>query len=239
MLSLFSYNILRGKKLTKILEWYRLNRIQFDVICFQEYPEDKIKEFINLLPKNEYDYKFSPGFKFSPGLNNRHRIYGQVTVFNKTKLKLMSTRIVNLGTSKIEKRLFHNDVERSALITHFVYKEAPFLIANCHLTPLTFNKRRLNQLDLIFSHIRKDDIALIVGDFNYPSVRSSGLIKFMSDNDFENGTINLKTHKLFFIRQQLDYIFSKGCALEHSAIHSIKFSDHFPLVAQFNPEIHQ
>ncbi len=235
MLSLFSYNILRGKRLEQICDWYKSIETNYDLICFQEFPKHKISYFMKTLPKDQYDYLFSPGFTFSPGISVREHIYGQLTVYNKEKLTLNNHRIISLGASRVEKHLFQNHLERSALLTQFTYENQPFIVVNCHLTPLTLNRRRLNQLDLITDQIRATDKALIIGDFNYPSVRQKGLISFMKEKKFENGATNIKTYKLFFIKQQLDYIFSKDCIIEEISVEDIRFSDHFPLVAQFSP----
>ncbi len=236
MLSFFSYNIYRGKKIDQIYDWFHEHATDFDFCCFQEFPESSIEKFIEPI-KDQYSYEFSSAFTFSPGIKRREEIYGQLTLFNKKNLKLVNSRIVNLGGSKIEKSLFRNSMERTALITRFKYKKCFFIVTNCHLTPFTHNNRRLRQLELVIKHIRKNDIAIITGDFNYPSIRQKGLIEFMENNSFENGALNFKTYKIFFIRQQYDYIFSKNCEIKEIKVERLKFSDHYPIIAQFDPSL--
>jgi endonuclease/exonuclease/phosphatase family metal-dependent hydrolase len=230
MLSLISYNIFLGRKIDEIEQWYLNLKKKFEIICFQEFPQDEIDNFMQILPPY-YKYEFAKTIK----LRAHKKDYGQLTIYNSRKLTLTHTRLIPHGKSIIDRYYSGNTAERSALMTQFTYKDTNFLIINCHLTPLTHNKRRIQEISIITSQIRDTDRAVIVGDYNYPHFRRSGLVRYMEENNFENPTPKLKTYKFFFIKQQYDYLFHKNCTVKNVRILKAKFSDHQPLIATFLP----
>ena len=55
----------------------------------------------------------------------------------------------------------------------------------------------------------------------------------MKSHKFANA-YKTHTHKLFFLGQQLDYVFYKNLTLKNIEVKDVKFSDHFPISAEFN-----
>ena len=49
MLSVFSYNIWYGKKLKKIQDWLLHESPNYDIYCFQEFPQSYIEPFVAAL----------------------------------------------------------------------------------------------------------------------------------------------------------------------------------------------
>lgn len=234
MFRLLSYNIYFGKKLHAILEW--LTKVEqknkaFDIICFQEFPYEKIDWFM-LSRKSTSDYRFAPSFYL------KKKIYGQLTIFNKNSLALRSDTSISLGMSRIEKRvsqLFRRSTKRTSLLTSFeTNARKKFTIANTHLSSIALNGHRINQLKKICVATQKVVHALIVGDLNYTSALPRFALKrLIKKYQFEDATRKLKTHRLLFMKHQLDYIFAKAIQITHVSVRQIPFSDHYPLIAQF------
>lgn len=49
----------------------------------------------------------------------------------------------------------------------------------------------------------------------------------------ENTTKNLITQKRWFLKYQLDYIFSRNIHVENVQTANLDFSDHYPVIASF------
>lgn len=223
MLSVLTYNILLGKKLDQIMEWIASYDQSFDIICFQEFPLSRLDIFLKLI-KNHYDYRFSQNFI------NKKRTFGELTVFNKKKLKLTYTKTVTLGPSRLERS--HVRGERSSLITKFTYQKKQFLLVNTHLICIALNTTRIRQLEKILavtSEIGTETMpTVLVGDFNYSSlIRQKRLLTFMDEKGFTNG-YKTSTYQLLFLKYQLDYLFYKHCSVNDIQIPKVKYSDHFP-----------
>lgn len=234
MFRLLSYNIYFGKKLSAILDW--LAEIEqknnaFDIMCFQEFPYEKIDSFM-------LSRKSTSGYRFAPSIYLKKKIYGQLTVFNKKRLALTKVSELFLGTSRIEKRvsqLFRRSTHRTSLVTSF---ETPthtlFTIANTHLSTIALNSHRINQLKKVCIETQKNAHALIVGDLNYTSAFPRfSLKRLIKKYQFEDATKKLKTHRMLFMKHQLDYIFAKAVKITQVSVEQLPFSDHYPLMAQF------
>jgi endonuclease/exonuclease/phosphatase family metal-dependent hydrolase len=227
MLSVLAYNINYGKKLNLIQKWLLKRTVDFDVICLQEFPFDEESEFLKSLKEHGFDYRFAPSFSRK---NSRH---GELTLYKKSKLKLLDEKTVKLGTNLLETR-FRKKGQRTSLLTVFEYKGKKIVLANSHLVCFALNSRRINQISKIIKNVRTigDHSAfstVILGDFNYTSrIRQKKLIQFMEKNGLQNA-YKTNTHKLFFIRQQLDYVFYNGCSIKNVRIgRKVKYSDHSP-----------
>lgn len=235
MVSILAYNIHYGKKLELIQNWL-IDNPHFDIICLQEFPFKKNSQFLDLLDKHGYKYAFAPSF------TRKKTLYGELTLYNSKKIKLVNTKVVGLGTMILENRFIENRFrknkgQRSSLLTHFKYKDKDFVLANSHLFCFALNSHRINQLNKILKNVteigdHKQFSTVILGDFNYTSIiRQKKLIDFMKKNNLSNA-YKITTHKLFFLKQQLDYVFYNNCSVKNVVIDKLKYSDHYPV--QFN-----
>ena len=233
MLSVLAYNIHFGKKIDLIEKWLLKNPAKFDVICLQEFPFDKNSSFLTTLKKHGFDYKFAPS-SFLTKPRGKKNQFGELTVFKKSKLQLLDDTIIKLGANFLEKR-FRVQGQKTSLLTVFKYKNEKIVITNSQLVCYAFNSRRLNQIAKIIKKVKAlgDHSAfstVILGDFNYTSrIRQQKLIEFMESNELINA-YKSHTHKYFFVKQQLDYVFYNGCAVKNVKIgKKVKFSDHSPV----------
>lgn len=231
-LSAIAYNIHYGKKIELIQNWL-LSKKHFDLIFLQEFPYKKNSEFLKLYVSQGYKYSFAPSFI------RRKTQYGELTLFNAEKIKLVEEVALGLGSNLLENRFLENRFrktkgQRSSLLTLFTHKGKKLVIANSHLLCFALNSHRLNQLNKILEKVHKIGdhttySSVILGDFNYTSIiRQKRLIDFMKKNEFENA-YNTHTHKLFFLKQQLDYVFYNNCQIKNVIIDKIKYSDHYPV----------
>lgn len=232
-LKLLSYNILFGNKLKGIARWLKKTEAKngsFDILCFQEFPHEKINQFFNGREKNGLH------FQFTPVIYRKKQTFGQLTIFNKKKLNLVKTIHLSLGSSRIESKvfqLFKSAAERKSLLTLFqTHDHQPLLVANTHLTCVSSNGHRRGQLTKILKEVDLVASALVLGDFNYTSfLPRYRLRRLMEKHWLEDVTRRLKTHRLFFIKHQLDYIFTKGVLTTSVTTEEVPFSDHYPLMA--------
>lgn len=233
MLSVLAYNIHFGKKIDLIEKWLLKNPTKFDIMCLQEFPFYKDSAFLEKLEKFGYDYKFAPSSFLTKPRGNKNQ-YGELTVFKKKKLELLNSATIKLGANFLEKR-FRVAGEKTSLLTVFKYKDEKIVITNSQLVCYAFNSRRINQISKILKKVKalgdnSTFSTVILGDFNYTSrIRQKKLIEFMENNDLANA-YKSHTHKYFFVKQQLDYVFYNGCNIKNVRIGKrIKFSDHSPV----------
>jgi len=67
---------------------------------------------------------------------------------------------------------------------------------------------------------------IVLGDFNYSSLsRRKKLIQFMANNGYLNA-YKKHTHRLFYLKHQLDYVFYKYCYIDRIDVQKLPFSDH-------------
>lgn len=235
MIHLLSYNILFGKQLDKIIPW--LNQLEkerghFDILCFQEFPQQAIDRFLHQRKKNPTDYRFAPT------IFRQAEPFGQLTVFSTNKINLLKSNTLHLGTSRLENgvlKLFRRATRRKSLVTFFkIGRHQPLIIANTHLTCISLNGHRRGQLSKILTVVNQANTGLIVGDMNYTSALPRyRLRRLLKKHCFQNMTPRLKTHRVLGLKHQLDYIFAKGVRIKTVATADIPFSDHYPLLAEF------
>ena len=228
MISCLIYNIHFGRKLRDILEWVGREVPGRDVICFQEFPVDKLQFALGALAPFWYQYTYGTGF------TKKGREYGQLTLYNPGKLKLTSATSLALGKSYLDEKFFRNGGERSATVARFIYKEKPLIIINTHLTCVALNARRIHQVKKILAYlqmlkVREKTPAVILGDFNYSSiVRQRTLLRTMEQYGFSNA-YKLNTIRLLFVKHQVDYVFHKRCEVFDVHVKKVRYSDHFPV----------
>lgn len=233
MLSVLAYNIHFGKKLNLIEKWLLKNPAKFDIICLQEFPFAENSSFLDTLEKHGFDYKFAPS-SFLTKPRRSKNLYGELTVFRKSKLKLVDSAVIKLGANFLEKR-FRVAGQKTSILTVFKYKNEKIVIANSQLVCYALNSRRINQIAKIIKKVKTlgDHSAfstVMLGDFNYTSrFRQKKLIEFMAENDLTNAYKGY-THKYLFIPQQIDYVFFNNCTVKNVKINkAIKYSDHSPV----------
>lgn len=233
MLWAITYNVNHGKKLSQISKWLLHQTNQFDLLCFQEFPQEKIDWFLAAFPRI---YKYT----FASNVLKKGQEYGQLTIFNNKKITYKGYTTISLGNGSIVERKVYNAFgERSAPVTYFTYGKRNVYIVNVHLIWFALNRKRREQIKIIIEALKKislspEDSILIVGDFNYSSLtQKQGLTQFMNTYSFHNASNNLKTHKLLMFKSllthQIDYIFYKNCQIKNIEVVKIHFSDHFPV----------
>lgn len=233
-LSVLAYNIHFGQKLVLIQDWILSSTDKFDLICFQEFPFEKKSKFLKIFEEHGYGYAFAPSFI------RKNKQHGELTLYKKDKIKIIDFKVISLGTNLLEKRFYKKNGEKSALLTLIQHNNKKIILANSHLFSFALNSHRIKQLIKILSEIKaisneKDLPSIVLGDFNYTSIiRQKKLIDFMKSHKFVNA-YKTHTHKLFFLGQQLDYVFYNNCAIKKIVIDRIKYSDHYPV--QFKIEL--
>jgi len=233
-LSVLAYNIHFGQKLELISDWILSSTNKFDIICFQEFPLEKKSKFLKTFQDHDYEYEFAPSFI------RKGKQHGELTLYKKNDIKIIDSKVIHLGTNLLEKRFYKKNGEKSSLLTLIQYKNKKIILANSHLFSFALNSHRIKQLITILEEIggisKKNTLpTIILGDFNYTSIiRQKRLIDFMKSHKFANA-YKTHTHKLFFLGQQLDYVFYNNCSIKKILIDKIKYSDHYPV--QFKIEL--
>ena len=103
--------------------------------------------FLETLAKYSFDYRFAPS------ISGKNKLYGELTLYRKSKLKLMDEKIVKLGTNLLETR-FRRKGQRTSLLTVFKYKNKKFVLANSHLVCFALNSKRINQISKIIKNVK-------------------------------------------------------------------------------------
>lgn len=226
MIRILSYNLLFGRRSKKIFPWIVKQRAA-DILCFQEFPEHKIKELLALLPKKKYSYAYSPSMHIFK------KSYGLLTIFRADKLTVKKIVRINLGTNRTEKAILGTRIPRTGLLTLFSYRRKLFVLVNCHLVNIASNKLRYKQIQLILKALSAYHVpALIIGDFNIPSlIANKKLIVFMATQGFNMFEKHTATFRIVFIRFQMDYVFARKAVITSMTIdRKIRFSDHYPIL---------
>jgi endonuclease/exonuclease/phosphatase family metal-dependent hydrolase len=225
MITILSYNIQLGKKMPKIINWLHGMVKKPDIVCFQEFPERHIADCIEALSAVPYVYRFAASRR------NKDQGFGELTLFRTDRLRIVSSKILSLGSNTLERSVFRNSMPRNCLITVFEHKKYRFEITNVHLICWALNALRYKQLEMIIAALEKKHMpSIILGDFNISSVFGrKRLVSLMKEHSYSTNEKYIATHKIAFMHQQLDYIFGKDCAIQSIAVERIKLSDHFPL----------
>lgn len=227
MIGFLTYNVQYGKKIEEIYDWIIALEYKPNIICFQEFPQ---KEIRNIKKIKIFE---NTGLDFAKSFEYENKQLGELTIFDQDKIKLLKSKKINLGNDFIETKLRKDPVTRSAILTEFEIGNLKITIANLHLTPVSLNNKRRNQLFRVIGKI-KNDKAIIAGDFNYPSiVGRKGLINFMEKHGYRLAGENLITHRYqYVIPQQLDYVFYKGLVISEAKVIPLPYSDHYPVIAK-------
>lgn len=231
MLKLLSYNICLSNELTSIIGWMNSLEKKVDLWCFQEFKQELIPTFISELKEKygELDYQYATGFY----LKDIH--YGELTVFNPKILKLEESNAISLGRSRITALIRRYREDRTSIITTFSHLGKKFSVANTHLSAVALNRTRINQLAKLTNFLEPQQHPLMVlGDMNYSSlIKQKTLLSFMAKRGLQCATTKLITHRLGFVKQQLDYIFYRDVHFSSVEVLPVKYSDHMPIFATF------
>ena len=225
MIQVLSYNIRFGWKLSHIIKWLASQSTHYDVICLQEFPQSKL-EYVMRHLDSPYKSLFSHTFTIG------RSVYGPLTIYDSSKLRTLASTVLPLGTSVVEAALHMNSKPRTALVTRLANGEGELVLANAHLACLAVNKVRRKQLGIILDHLRHIVQAppvakIILGDFNYTSfMKQNSLMQLMKNNNFANAYRSM-THRLLFIKHQLDYAFYQNCQIKNVKIENLRYSDHY------------
>lgn len=229
-----TYNVFLGRTFDPLFTWlYNSNPLQ-DLYCFQEFPEDKLDSLRAYVKKEKYGLGFAAGFRW------HGRTYGEVTLYNKDKLTLDEMRTLPLGGkgertlvfihegAKMELKLSRVEVDRTALLTSFRYRDQQVCLVNAHLFPDVYNARKLRQLTKVMEALPSSVPAIVLGDFNYPFGR--GLTKLAHGAGFASAFEHLKTFRFApGLYWQNDYILQRDCVAQITAMKRVSHSDHYPL----------
>ena len=226
MLRVLTYNIHFGKRLTRIISWIA-NQETADVICLQEFPIMHLTQFYRSLPRGVWGHRFTRSFIL------RKKTYTLVTLFRREKLRLVKTKTLLMGVHPMEKSILRNPMEKSCLVTTFRAGKKTCTVANTHLVWLAANRSRYKQIQLIINHLSScRHASIITGDFNLHSIKTNKkLIEFMNTYRFKTLPTRLATHRFGFIKHQLDYVFASKCTLLKLEAPRVRFSDHYPVIA--------
>lgn len=228
MISVLSYNIFFGKRVEDISKWLATQPTAYDILCFQEFPKEKITYVKKIL--KPYSYAYASNVIF------RGKDYGQLTVVLNKKITLVDYTEIKLGTNLLEDKILRLRGERSSLLTTLKYNKKKFLLANTHLIAFASNKLKRKQLAIVVEYIetlfqkKKNIPTIVLGDLNYSSLlRRQKFFAYMKNNGFTNAHTQM-THNLLALKyHQLDYIFYKFCKVTGVQILKQSFSDHLPM----------
>lgn len=228
MLTVLSYNVEYGKKLDDIYKWIKSLDSKPQIICFQEFPEDEVEKI------NKNKIFNNQSIFFAKGLSAKEKFYGELTVIDSDKLKLIESKYIDFGPDHLESLFKRKVIKRSAIIIEFKMHDNVYSLANIHLTPASLHSKRRKQLTKVIEESRVPN-SIIVGDFNYSSLlNKKGLITFMDKFGFLLAGENLITNKYKYkIPQQLDYVFYKNVKHLNTEVFDLPYSDHFPVLSQF------
>ena len=199
---------------------------------------------------------------FTNGFIKFGTVYGVATFIRAEAGKCINSKSITLPLGFAEAiafllRVFRTQKkDRTILKTEFVLHNSKQKIAvyNIHLSSHGTNGIRIKQLEKTLSDIKRlnNTPTIIVGDFNYPYGRKK-LEELMQLNGFSEATDSIGyttdgkllhyafleklAMKLFqFIigkENKLDYIFYKNCKAISTVRIDAAYSDHFPILAQF------
>jgi endonuclease/exonuclease/phosphatase family metal-dependent hydrolase len=231
MLRIISYNIQYGFKIDEIYKWINSLEKKPDIICFQEFPVNEIENLKKITLFKDM------GFAFVTGLSRRGIPHGELTIFDVNNLSLINSIEIDLGVDHIEKIYKRYPTKRSALVTTFQRNNKKINIINVHLSAVTLNSGRRKQIKTLIEKVDLDR-TIIIGDFNYSNLfGGKSLLQMMEYYKFKLAGEGIITNKYKGkISQQLDYVFYKNLALQELEVFELNFSDHFPIMAEFDIE---
>ena len=202
-LKLLSYNLYGGVHHDRIIQGFRENKINYDIFCFQEFPEnDELQRPFLQFFGDKYESFKSLSWKLS------ERTFGLATFYDSTKFSLRKTKTIHLPkvNLRFHERLFCSSLiggktpiyfDRTALITVFDYKGANLTVVNTHLAWEGGLNHQIDQLSYILEELKKlklfNGVIILCGDFNVISDSNNGklFIDVVKHNGLEDLSNNI------------------------------------------------
>lgn len=257
-ISLLSYNLLLNHAFNRVIEI--IKNFHPDIICLQEVDtKDSNLQALEILGYKLADY--ANCFIEMGKIWGVATYYNQekIQFINSKPIPLISSIY---ETFKTALRLFRNkELRRTILKTEFFLKsnKKKLIVYNVHLSAISLNQLRLKQINMIdLNGFSQKGSIIVAGDFNFPVERKK-LEKIMTKYHLSEATKNLYfTAKYLGPRQfrfsllyrlfakimrrfwtdevKLDYIFYRGLKHINTKKLNLTFSDHFPIIAEFELE---
>lgn len=210
-----------------------------DILCLQEV--ETTEENLRKIEVEGYQLA-----DFSNSFIKKEKVYGLATFYNLQTLEFIESDNFDLPRSFIEAILVilrGGKTPRTVLKTEFVHKESnsKILVYNLHLTPLfATNATRMKQIEETLKDldVPHDQKLIIAGDLNYPLGRKK-LEDITNAHHFKEATNSLlytfKSNDWWcgYIKLKLDYIFYRNIHLLKTDRPDWRFSDHYPIISEF------
>jgi len=235
-LSLLTYNTLYGRATSQILPLIKKKKP--DILCLQELEINQ--QSFKMLETNHYKLA-----DFSNSFIRLGRVFGIATFYNSQKVRVTKTESFNMPRSIWETLLVivkGGNKPRTIIITEFIdkNKKNKITVCNLHFTPWASAGLRLKQMKKALDDMRlkKDDKIIIAGDFNFPYERKR-FEQILKKNSLKEATNNIffsLTNKILgFLSFKLkaDYILYKNIKNIKTERINVRFSDHYPIMAEF------
>ena len=105
---------------------------------------------------------------------------------------------------------------------------------NVHVVALAVNSVKYAQVKHLIDHVRHLRCPLVLlGDFNISSLLGKrNLFSTLKREGYTMDPKKILTHRVGPITHQFDYVFCRNCEVINQHVEKIKFSDHYPLMAQ-------
>jgi len=234
--SLLTYNTLYSRATKHIIPLIKKEKP--DVVCLQEL--EISQESFETLEKA--DYKLA---NFSNSFIKFGRVFGVGTFYNPQRLTVSKTEFFNMPRSIWELLLViikGGNKPRTTTITEFSdeHHHNKIIVYNLHLSPWASTGLRLKQIKKTLGDLnfKKEAKIIIAGDFNLPYERKR-LERILKEYSLKEATDNIffsftnKILKLLSLKLKNDYILYKNIKNIKTRRLNVRFSDHYPIIAEF------
>lgn len=201
-LKFLSYNLYGGVHHDKIIHGLRENKINCDIFCFQEFPQDvELQKPILQFIGDKYESLKSLTLKTAA------RTFGLATFYDSTKFTLRKTKTIHLPGVNLRfyERLYTSSLigktpinfDRTAVITVFDYKGFSLTVVNTHLAWEGGIEHQIDQFNYIVDELKKlklfSGVIILCGDFNVIRDSNSGklFIDVVKHKGFEDLSKNI------------------------------------------------
>lgn len=201
-----SYDVSNEERIMNII-----NKTNPTVLCVQELTSGPLYDMLS--KKYRFGVMYITNFKTSKGYNLCNGIFSNVEIKNTQSIDLSNTRCCG----KL-------DIEVDGIILS---------IYNTHLEVKCKETERVSQMDKILKYAKKDQYAIICGDFNSPTDVATHLYS----QGYSDVSIAGGLHLTSKYGNIIDYIFANSNLSKKYNVNSYKYystaSDHLPLITDF------